>query len=370
MKFRFQRSYLTWGLATTLLAVVILAPLGFSIPAHAEKGGTPPAATTNRETVAASLYNPGFDNHVWHWFSYVPGANDSFVPDGWSIWYRNGTVPFYTRVTTKHVDGEEAVRGHAYWDDGKLKAGLYQVIEGTIPCLTYQFGMYGNSQASEEDDILHALKVGIHQTGYSPSNVAVHEEFDEITWGGPCANCIRNWERVTVSTEALADRITVFTFANASGGSSHDIIWDAGYFAEVTPDLISDPDSPPASGGISGLQVATSSTSAVVSWNTSSAAISQVYYRLVAGPSSPVSPPGTLLLHTIYLPLVNRAPNPYPWFSTELYKSSETDHSVEISGLQPGSTYEYFVASRGVSGDACVTWVSDKGATFKTEISH
>ncbi|MEE8390067.1 MAG: fibronectin type III domain-containing protein, partial [Anaerolineae bacterium] len=99
------------------------------------------------------------------------------------------------------------------------------------------------------------------------------------------------------------------------------------------------------------------STSATVNWTTSVDALSQVYYRLVSGSSTPIFPTGTLS-RTIYRPFIGKSLA--PWLSTNLVTSPKTSHAVTISGLQPGSTYEYLVASRGASSGGCVTWVSTK----------
>jgi hypothetical protein len=124
-------------------------------------------------------------------------------------------------------------------------------------------------------------------------------------------------------------------------------------------ELVSDPESPGGddSGITFGPTVLPADTSARVEWNTTSKAISQVYYRRVGSPSTPVSPTGTLLF-TTYLPLIGRGPNLWSW--TALDPTPKTGHVGIISGLMPDRTYEYFVVSRGVSGGACVNWVSDR----------
>lgn len=360
MRFLSRRPYPILGLVTTLIALATLVPVVVPSLVYAGEGNASLAPAASCEIAAASLVNPGFDNGQWDYFSYVPGGTPAFVPRYWHIWYKDGTIPFYTRNTGKHVDGKEAVRGHAYWNEagGKLEAGLYQVIDDTTPCLTYEFQMYGQSIASEGDDVLHGMSVGIHRTGYSPDDVAVPgDDFDQIAWGTSKSNCTEGWCLVTVTADAWADQITVFTYADASGGDSHDVVWDAGDLDEVTADLISDPDNPPAASGISGLAVNAARTSATINWSTSAEALGQVYYRLVSGPTTPVSPT-TGLTNTIYLPLISRAP--IPWSVTTLNKSPATSHSVQISGLQANSTYEYIAASRGLSSGQCKTWVSGR----------
>jgi hypothetical protein len=69
--------------------------------------------------------------------------------------------------------------------------------------------------------------------------------------------------------------------------------------------------------------------------------------------------------YVVYLPLIRFTRVPGPWLSTTLDTSPTKTHVVEINGLEPGSTYEYIVASRGPSDGECVTRVSSLG-TFTT----
>ena len=165
---------------------------------------------------------------------------------------------------------------------------------------------------------------------------------------------------LVVTAEALSTQIAVFTYADAYGGYSHKIHWDTGSFQELTPsNLVPDPNNPPVntSGIRSGPTVVPGSTEASVNWQTWYDSSTQVYYRFISRPSTPISPTGTLS-YTVYLPSISKSPGPWLW--TPLDTTPRSVHSVLISNLLPGSTYEYFVASRGPSGGQCVTWISNK----------
>jgi hypothetical protein len=242
-----------------------------------------------------------------------------------------------------------------------MLGGLYQVVYNTTPCLTYEFTMYGQSRPTEGNDSLSALQVGIDRSGWHPdtaSDPAVHNSFPSTTVWGDSHKYEFGYGLLSVSAEAWAEEIAVYTYADASGGTSHAILWDTGSLAEATPDLLSDPNNPPAASGISGLSASVGNTSATINWNTSVSAIGQVYYRFVSDNTTPVSST-TSFTHTVYLPLVN---NEFPpsWHATDLNKTPSTSHSVTITGLQANTTYEYIVASRGLSGGQCATWVSSK----------
>jgi hypothetical protein len=364
-----KRLGLAAGLAAVLIAWVALLLLpSLSVLAEQQTTSSGPA-TVGAPSNGAALHNPAFDNHLWYWFNnrypYSSLSPSPFVPDDdvvngpqqWMLWFKDGTVPVYTWATDEKLAGDKAVKGRTHWN-GSLQGGLYQIVYNTTPCLTYEFEMYGKFKLGESGDVLHAFRVGIDRVGYRPTDWAVQDFPSTMVWGSSNTSYINTYGPLTATAEAWSDKISVYTYAQADGGTSAEFLWDSGTFEEATPpDLISDPDNPPAASGISGLWVNASSTSATMNWNTSADALGQVYYRLASTPSTPVSPT-TGLTRTVYLPLISRAPN--PWLSTSLNESPTTAHSEGISGLQPGSTYEYIVASRGLSGGQCATWVSSK----------
>jgi len=380
-----QRMGLVASLATALIALVVFPPSSSPLVAYAGRQAAPPEPIVEDAlSNGASLHNPTFDNHDWYFFherydpSYPDGPGGSGrpilpdddnnlnnnIPQGilqdWRLWYMRGTPLIQTFVEDAIVQSVEAVAIRTH--DGDVhQGGLYQVIYNTTPCLLYNFQMYGRSQPDPGQNPYSSLQVGIDQVGWHPDSAndpAVPGAFPSTTVWGPAHDYKRTFGPLTVTAEAQADKIAVYTYADALGGRRHAIVWDTGSFAEVTPaDLISDPDNPPATSGIYYPAVNTSRSSAQVSWSTASAALGQVYYRLSSTPSTPVSPTETLS-YTMYLPLIGRAPT--PWLSTSLNKSPVSTHSELITGLQAGSTYEYIVASRGLWGGQCVTWVSEK----------
>lgn len=375
MKFPFGRL----GPVVVLVALVALAPVASFTLVHAEQN-IAPANWVGHNAVAddPSLHNPNFDNGHWYEFNnryqssypsgvWVPAGTDmSDTTQDWRIWFLDGTDVVDCDPDSNNLhSGNKAVKMRSFtWSpENRQVAGLYQEISNTTPCFTYQFQMYGWSRQKETSDWLAALRVGIEPNGWHPdsaSDPAVHVDWPDVTAWGDSHAYTSGFGPLVVTAEALNTKITVFSYADAYGGNSHKIQWDTGSLVEVAPtDLVSDPNNPTVntSGISSGPTVAVGSTSATVNWTTSVDALSQVYYRLISSPSNPISPT-TPLSYTIYLPYVGRAPN--QWFSTDLVTSPKTSHSIAVSGLQPESTYEYFVASRGVSGAECVTWVSVK----------
>ena len=363
MRFPSHRLHLTLGLVAVLIALTALVPLVQSPHVYAGQGVAPPnPANDNAVAATASLHNPNFDNHIWYNFnerysygslsphSWMPDDDSAGGPQDWRIWYLDGSIPILTWASNDEeaTSTDKAIKSRTYWGSD-YRAGVYQVIQNTTPCLTYQFQMHGKFRSGDGDDVLQVLKVGIDRDGYYPSDVAVHGFPSTTVWGTSHPEYSGYYGSLEVTAEAWGDTITVFTYADADGG---EVVWDTGDFDEVTPSQIIDPNDPPSPSGINITSVVTTSTTAQINWTTSSAALGQVYYRLGPSEGTPSALP-----NKIYLPLVARDGS--SWQATTLNKTPVTSHSVTISGLEPGSSYEYIVASRGLDGGQCETWVSD-----------
>jgi len=367
-----RRLYLFFSICLALVGVMAL---GFGVRSVSSSSDSPPAAPAAAPGVvapaAAGLHNPGFDNHLWYWFHERHGYGrnlvpDSFVPDDdaqngpqqWWLWFHDGTVPILTWASTELHQGNRAVKGRTYWD-GKLQAGLFQVVYGATPCLTYEFQMYGKAKLNETGDVLHAFRVGIDRVGFRPATWGVNSFPNTTVWGPSHTEYINTYGPLTVSAEAWSSTISVYTYAEADGGKSVEFVWDTGSFRETTPEMIHDPTNLPAPGGINILGVHVGSTTTAIDWATSSETVGQVYYRQ----SSPGGPTPSYT-NTVFLPIV-QGPVSKEWMMTPLIRTASTTHSANITNLLPGTTYHYIVVSRGLSGGQCVTWVSEEG-TFTT----
>jgi hypothetical protein len=329
---------------------------------------------------AASLHNPTFDNHDWYFFherydsSYPPGPGGTMKPilpddddnlsnnippniiQDWRLWYMRNTPLIQTFVEDVIVREVESVAMRTY--DGDVHyAGLYQPIYEATPCLTYQFQMYVMSKPNLGSPAA-TLRVGIDQVGWHPDSAndpAVPGAFPATTVWGPAQDFkYPNWGQVSVTAEAHSTSITVFTSAQTTGGRQHGIVWDSGSFQEVTPEKIVDPAQLPTPSGIFNLSAIPGRDAATVTWTTAGPAVSQVFYRITSGSVPPEYP------NKLYLPMVIGSGTGVSaeWVASPLIKTANTGHSVTLSGLQPGRTYEYVAVSRGLSGSECTTWVS------------
>jgi len=334
---------------------------------------TAPAPAT---ITGASLHNPSFDNHLWYefndryhtWYagSWVPDDDTVNGPQNWRLWYMRGTPLIKSFAESSIVHSvAESVAMRSY-DGNTLQGGLYQIIYNTTPCLQYRFDMYALTRPDAGVSQAATLKVGIDQAGWHTDpavDPAVPGAFPDTTvWGTSQDYKYPNFGPLTVTAEALASTLTVFSYAEAQGGPLHAIVWDTGLFQDVTPGSIFDPetDALNPAGISSGPTASTTSTTAHISWQSSSAAISQVFYRLQSTSTTP--PPTEPLTYTIYLPFIAAYK---PWVATALIKTADSAHVVDLADLLPNSTYEYIVVSRGVSGEQCVTW--SKQDIFSTQ---
>lgn len=366
------------------LALISVGVLWFSTQSTAGATEAPllsPLTPSNLTSPSqASLHNPTFDNHDWYFFSdrYDPsypdgpgGTGQPILPDDdnnlnntipidqlqdWRLWYVRDTPLIQTFVESVFVRQVESVAIRSY--GGSLQfGGLYQVIRDATPCLVYNFQMYGLSKPDPGTPTSAQLRVGIDQVGWHPDSQvdpAVPGSFPDTTVWGTDRDYKNVFGPLTVTAEARASEIVAYTYAYALGGRSHAIVWDEGSFADVTPEVIHDPANLPAPGGTSVPTVVPGREAATVSWTTSSNALSQVYYR--------VSETGTAIpgySNKVFIPIVVGSGPSRDWMASTLNKTPTTAHSITLTGLQPGRTYEYKVVSRGLSGDQCVTWVSE-----------
>lgn len=352
-----------WKIGLSVLALASLLGMKPGITVIAQQADQPEATTSLATPV---LQNAGLDNHRWYEFndrygtwlvgSWVPDDDDGQRLQDWRLWYMRGTplVKSFAESTIIQA-GVESVVLRSYSGDVQ-EGGLYQVIYNVTPCLHYQFQMYGLSRPDFGlPNPAAQLRVGLDPTGWH-TNPSVDPAMPgyypaSIVWSEP-QDFKGNFGLLQVTAEARSNTVTVYTRALAYGGSKHAIVWDSGAFQEATPAMLHDPTALPAP-TIATPSVTRDRTWATISWTTSASAVSQVYYALQsAGSVTPSDYP-----NKVYLPLVMGG-MPQTWTASPINKTPATFHSVTLSGLLPGRTYSFVVVSRGLSGDACTTWVS------------
>ena len=354
--------------------------LGFSSLATAQEPTFEEQEQVVVQTDAPSLHNVGFDNEDWYEFNeryghYLPG---SWMPDDdnntgdtipfasrqdWRLWYLKGTDVLEFDPEQVYAKSGEAVQARAVgpnWNVGSHLGGLYQPIYNTTPCLEYQFQIYAQARFEPPADDyvtppsswVNSMRVGIDRVGWTldTDDPAVDGSFPSTTAWGTSQQYHWNYGLLSVTAEAWDDHITAFTYADADGGRSSRILWDSASFSEVTPAQIYDANNYAYTGGLSDPQY----SSSIVTWSSVYPGISQVYYRA----KSATEPPTGTYSYTVYLPLVNRSGT--SWSATTLNKTPANYHVATLTGLQSGTTYEYFAVTKGLQAGSCATWVSAK----------
>lgn len=319
---------------------------------------------------AGSLHNPGFDNHKWYEFNdryypkWLPGSwvpDDDVVngPQSWRLWYMRGKPLVKSFSEGGIVQTGESVVLRTY--DGNIQeGGLYQTVYDVAPCLYYTFQMYALSRPDDDvSDKTAVFKVGIDQTGWAPdpaSDPAFPGYYPgTIVWGESHDYKYPTFGMLSVSAEAHANKITVFTYAYLYGGTKHAAVWDTGSLVESTPAMLHAPSSLPSPGGVTGVSSALiGGGQAQISWQTAGhPAVSQVYYRLLPQGGAQTNYP-----HKIYFPLITAYSLNKDWTASPINKTPSETHWVTLSGLLSGRSYEYIAVSRGLDYGQCVTWVS------------
>jgi hypothetical protein len=351
-----------WELGLSVIVLISLLGMGSGVAVNAQQAD-PPMKTASLATPV--LQNAGFDNHRWYEFndrygtwltgSWVPDDDDAQRLQDWRLWYMRNTPLVKSFAESGIIQaGVESVVLRSYSGDVQ-EGGLYQVIYNVTPCLQYQFQMYG---LSRPDDGLPnpaaELRVGLDPTGWhtepatDPAMPGYYPE--SIIWSAPQDFKYPNFGLLQVTAEARSDKVTAYTRALAYGGGKHAIVWDSGAFQEVTPAMLHDPTALPTPS--LSASATPGQTSAQIVWTTPINAVSQVYYRVLPIASTPPDYP-----YKVYLPFVTGG-TPVVWTASAINKTPATTHYVTLTGLQAGHTYEYIAVSRGLSGDACTTWVS------------
>lgn len=380
--------------STVGLVLLMVLALGASRLVGAQSGQPPTGQSVTATTGPNLLANPNFDEGGFYF-----RMPNSLVPPRWYRWdvTPGATIPeFIDGGTAYHnacypqpapgalcVDMLPKNRSMGYIKyGGNYIAGGWQPVQVT-PCRDYQFSGYVRTDGQN-----YHPKVGIDQTGWklperpgdygcpAPNGQCYKDHFKyesdmpaSIVWSAPFTYDPPTppviWRGpITVTAEALSTTITVWTYAAPEPGSQ-STYWDSMSLYQVprqtplapegvvlAPDLLLNP-------------TVTTGPTIQIQWTTDRLAFSQVFYRPHS--TSTISATASLT-YTTYFPLVPRAGTIRVSdfaYHTELTSEPATSHSVSISGLAAGTTYDYMVAVRWFDGLTCASVGSSIG-TFTT----
>jgi hypothetical protein len=190
------------------------------------------------------------------------------------------------------------------------------------------------------------------------------EEFPATVVWSPEATHNFVFSPYTVTAEALSSTVTVILYSNPEidmdgGVWWNDTLWDTASLVEVPPPsgTILQGSLPEPDGLISNLSIRALPGLAIVEWDTSVDASTQVLYRAL-DPSDMISPT-QLLTFTHYLPLVRGQIG-----HSVLTQQSAPDttpvrhHQAVLGGLPANYIIDFVALSRRLEGQACVTSAS------------
>ena len=276
------------------------------------------------------------------------GASESSCTWAWQPWYVHGTdIPHIQAETysARTVSGY-ALMFYYYGGEKNLHGGVFRqesVQSGHIYCFTMhaRAGLDTNHPASTNS----RMQVGISPSGDYPDQIVLNiTRLDAMNWS-PESNSQYAYEKQGVAAVAEGDKVTVYTRAHTEANNQPYVFWDQGSFAEIPQ--VTQPSSS-ASSHIIGISVTTSTNSATISWSTDINALGQVLYRSV-GSTAPTTHT-TPLSYTVYLPLIS---NTGAWRQSSVDSAWQANHTIQLTGLESKTIYEYIVLSYGYIDGSC-----------------
>lgn len=372
-----HRSLTSIGLV--ILLVGVLLATGFVLAQQREISvGAAPASTEGVDP----LTNGDFDDAIFYW-----RPTNHFVAWPWFEWWGNymtipefidGSHPHHNSCYPEPAPGvlcqDPAVANHS---QGYIRygatyvAGIYQPVTSDIEqCALYTFEMYNRNDAAS----YHA-RVGIDTSGWiitklgnsppancPPDGTSVCPDpyiaaFPSTTvWSAESNHPAFTWAPISVTAEAITNKVSVWTYAAPDTAGSLSTYWDYGSLVRVPfPDgKLPSPTSWAPSSFINVTSVTADLDAGTVSidWTTAAPASTQVWYSFYP-PAMPVTPTA-LMSNTIYFPLI-AAFRPPSTYMTTLDTTPTTTHHAGISGVPAGQTVIFVALSRRPDGTVCRT---------------
>jgi hypothetical protein len=331
------------------------------------------------------LKNGNMDQLGFYW-----RPPNHWIAGGWFEWF--STKPFNF---PEYGDGFERNFYHTYPSSQRLQlfgsdyaAGLMQSPTVT-PCTYYQFQAFGQSRPGSVNpppvEVNSHMKVGIEPYGWK-SGRSIRDGYDPglepedfpatVIWS-PEATHNFVFAPYTITAEAQSDKVTVILYAypeiDIPGGVEwNDTIWDTASLVEVPPPpgtRLDGGNVPEPDGLISNVSARVMPEVAIVQWETSVPASTQLLYR-IAEPADPISNT-QLLTYSLYLPMVTHAAGPSV---LDRYSRPDTapvlHHQVVLVGLPEIYTIDFVALSRRLTGEACVTSASSVTRAASSGVIH
>ncbi len=324
------------------------------------------------------LINGDFDQLPFYWRPpnhYVAGmwyewwADDTAIPeyiDG-GIIYHNECYPMPASGVchNKATQQFNSSQGYIRWG-APFSAGIYQGVPNLEPCTLYKFEIYNRNDSDR-----YGARVGIEPHGWvvtrltpdlpyncppDGQSMCPHPHIggdyplpDTVVWSAPSYHPAFTWEPLSVTAEAAADTVSVWTYAAPDASSpSQSTYWDYGSLVQVPfPDgKLPAPANWTPSSFIQNVATTFVTPTLTIQWTTDEPASTQIIYAVATPPISPTVP----FSYTAYFPVINQAQRP-PYLDTQ----PTTNHQASVPGLRVGHVVRFVALSRRVAGAACAT---------------
>ncbi|MBN1889203.1 MAG: hypothetical protein JW850_14515 [Thermoflexales bacterium] len=302
---------------------------------------------------------------MWYeWFVAAPYRIPEFIDGGGP--HHNVCYPQPEGLCENVEPGGNHSQGYILMA-ASFTAGVYQPVSVT-PCMYYTFEGYNRN-----DTEYYRPKIGIDPTGQvlppyippdgdslpkncppdgqskcpNPGIADASQLPSGIIWSPEFDHAAYTWAGISVTVEALSSTVSVWTYAAPEGGGSQSAYWDKlSLVQSPTPNGLLAPSGalPAPDGGITDVTSGTLLGTAVLKWNTSHLALSQLLYHYVGPASSTSLPP----LATDTSQFEGR---------TSINANLSTSHSVTLRDLSIGAVYDIALLSRRWMGNQCQTSV-------------
>jgi hypothetical protein len=299
---------------------------------------------------------------------FLPFSPNHYVARGWLRWWDDTDpldIPEYDDVYKPYPKEVpyDGLRAQTYFKWGRTyTAGIYQIVDNLMPCTPYRLQMYVKTTTSVANSDPGA-RVGLDPTGTAltlgadfPDLIALSPETvwstQQTTFG--------SYQRVSVSGEPYGTKLTVIAEASprpVPGYGYYATTWDAGSLvaSNYPGNALPLPESWEDSGFISRTEETQDGDTLQLAWTTSTAALSQVWYRF--GMTSTITDTSSLT-YTVHFPLVHSTLSGASYSKSPIGPSPEASHAFAIEGLPTSGFVRYYILARQATGTDCITRVS------------
>ncbi len=350
--------------SVSLIVAIVALTLGLGQATRADEAPPTPQSGVNTNL----LVNGGFEDLPFYW-----RYPNHFVGGGWIRWWIHlSDLPEYADSDGSYGRyPHSGAHGQVYFVWGKVwTAGIYQMVDGVIPCAPYELTVWARNEWSAAPTSLPHARIGLDPQGtqltLSDDDCAVHNGLPPLTVWSAEQTAGFTWEQLAVQAEPLGNRLTVILYSAPWPPGDHhvgyyfDSFWDDADLHLLPPPWarLPNPLSTLPDGFASEVAITPLTETLTVEWETPQPVFSQLWYRVVT--PTAITTPTAEMTHTLYMPAIAGALDLAELTEyTPLASSPATSHQAVIAGLQPGQVVQFAIVTRHLVGGGCGVTVSE-----------